>query len=573
VRGTRAMALTSALALTLAIGGCGNGSISKPKADSPTPVICNGCDPPNRGIDPSAAGPNVIKDAVSGGIVTVLTDHGLDGTLDPSGASDPAAVSILSGLVTRSLTQYRYDPRSREMVLVPDLATDLGQHNDNYTKWLFSVRPGIRFEDGARVTPADVVRGVRRCRHARPFASSPCLDVPFASVDVHAQHYVQFRFDEPYPDLPYLAATPAIGPVPPGTTDRYGPYARRPAATGPYRVERYRRGHRLVLVRNPHWDPKTDPARTQYPDRYIVRGGISRGHIQRRLLRDEGSAQTTLTLDDVRPGPFQRSATAAKRLVLGSKPCTTYLSPDNRRVTDPRVRRALVWAYPYRAALRADGLVRGVTAVPATNLVPPNVPGRAGFRVAHHHGFETSPRMARQMLSRAHAVGTPLRFFYDRSGPGRRLRDALVHSLRASGFDPRPLPAPVKPFPGQTPANQPVDLRTTTLCGAWPSGGEWLEPAYRPTHPDRTGPLFANTEAFSMPSVDHLMRLIERLPFDQVAEAWNRLDHQVLVRHQPIVPLWYAGVAMAHGSRIEGMQDDTVHGMPTWGRIWVSPPS
>ncbi len=43
-----------------------------------------------------------------------------------------------------------------------------------------------------------------------------------------------------------------------------------------------------------------------------------------------------------------------------------------------------------------------------------------------------------------------------------------------------------------------------------------------------------------------------RLPFDQIAEGWNQLDHQVLVRHRPLVPLWYGGVSMAHGSRIRG---------------------
>jgi hypothetical protein len=42
---------------------------------------------------------------------------------------------------------------------------------------------------------------------------------------------------------------------------------------------------------------------------------------------------------------------------------------------------------------------------------------------------------------------------------------------------------------------------------------------------------------------------------------------------QPIVPLWYGGVAMSHGSRIEGMDDDSVRGMPTWSQLWVSPAS
>jgi peptide/nickel transport system substrate-binding protein len=349
----------------------------------------------------------------------------------------------------------------------------------------------------------------------------------------------------------------------------YGAYAHHPLATGPYQIADYRRGHRLVLVRNAEWDAHTDPARTQYPDRYVVRAGVPERRIERLLLADQGSAQTTLSLDTLDPTPFSTSG-AKDRLVLGSAPCTTYLSPDNRTITDPRVRRALIWAYPYRAALRAADLVPGLTALPATNLVPPNVPARTALRVPHHRTFATEPGVARRMLADAGALGTPLRFYYDPTTRGRRLRDALVHSLRASGFDPQALRAPIKLFPFQTPASLPVDLRTTTRCGAWPSGEQWLDAAYRPTHPSRTGQLFDNTEAFSHPTVIRDFHRIAKLPLDQQYPAWNRLDQRVLQRWQPIVPLWHAGVSMPHGSRIEGMVDDPVRGMPAWSRIWVA---
>jgi hypothetical protein len=64
---------------------------------------------------------------------------------------------------------------------------------------------------------------------------------------------------------------------------------------------------------------------------------------------------------------------------------------------------------------------------------------------------------------------------------------------------------------------------------------------------------------------------IVRQPLDRQYESWNRLDRGVLRRWQPVVPLWYSGVSMAHGSRIRGMADDSLLGMPTWGRIWVAP--
>ena len=94
-----------------------------------------------------------------GGTVTVLTREGLTSTIDPSEVYDPDTSSIMSGLVTRSLTQYKYDPKSKQMTLVPDLATDLGTHNDNYTQWKFTIRPGVRWENGRPVTTREVAGG------------------------------------------------------------------------------------------------------------------------------------------------------------------------------------------------------------------------------------------------------------------------------------------------------------------------------------------------------------------------------------------------------------------------------
>ncbi|MDQ3432198.1 MAG: ABC transporter substrate-binding protein, partial [Actinomycetota bacterium] len=73
-----------------------------------------------------------------GGKLIVLADT-KPVTLDPTRASRPDELAILS-LVTRSLTQYRYDPDTEQMVLVPDLATDLGRPNADFTKWTFTLR-------------------------------------------------------------------------------------------------------------------------------------------------------------------------------------------------------------------------------------------------------------------------------------------------------------------------------------------------------------------------------------------------------------------------------------------------
>ena len=128
---------------------------------------------PENGLDPSRQGPAPeLKGALVGGVVTAVSPYELD-TMDPTQAYSYESVSILSGLVTRSLTQYAYDAQRGLMVLVPDLATDLGTPNDDYTQWTYTIRSGVKFEDGAPVTADDVAYGIKRSFDRTTFKGGP----------------------------------------------------------------------------------------------------------------------------------------------------------------------------------------------------------------------------------------------------------------------------------------------------------------------------------------------------------------------------------------------------------------
>lgn len=561
-------------ALTLA--GCSSsGAASHPRADDcPGAVSSASCpqhEPPREQsgpLDVGARGPVTIRGGVKGGTVTVLTHAGLRGTLDPTGVHAADVLSIDRGLVTRSLTQYSYDRQSHSMRLVPDLATTVGTHNGDYTLWAFDIRAGVRFENGAPVTAKDVVRGIRACLHAAALPVGPCrhyADV-IRSVEVkHHEVYVHLR--RPFPDLPYLGALPELGPLPAPPTDS-ATSRRYPLATGPYRIESYHRGRRLVLVRNPEWDPRTDPVRTQYPDSYDFRAGRATQRIEQTLLHDTGTGQTTLTYDNLSAHAFRSlRGTSMDRLVLGGLPCTTYVAPDNRSVTSRGVRQALALAYPYRAMVRLDGGIPGVTALAATNLTPPGTSGRTAYPARDRVAFGTQPRAARSLLQRSHALGAEIRFgFVPGVATSMRQKQVLARALDAAGF--RAVPVAV---PTTRAAHPEVDLRTETRCGDWTSESAWLPALFGSTLTERTGGLGENLAAFSQPSVDRELTGIRRRPLEQQDRAYNRLEHQILRRWFPEFPVSYGGVDMAHGSRINGMADDYTVGMPTWQDLWVAP--
>jgi peptide/nickel transport system substrate-binding protein len=581
-------------ALVLGLLGACSGTGSGGSAPGPTPddSRLGG----TVGNDPRASGPVTIPGAREGGVVTVLMVDGLTTTLDPSEIYFVDTDSVWSGLIGRSLTQYRYDPETHDMVLVPDLATDLGRHNDDFTRWTFTVRPGVRWENGDLVTARQVAWGMTRCMDATTFPTGACqyysnvyyeggsdYKGPYAEHQKPGTIFKAIKVDgntitvtmgEPFPDMPYWMSFPANGPVPtdPRVSDPRS-YKTHPWSTGPYEIKSYSQGKELVLEKNPYWDPATDPARTQYPDGYVFSSQQSMARIDQILLADSGPAQSTLTYNDLSAPDYQTmERESPDRLTLGGSPCTWYWAPDNRKITDRSVREALSWAYPYQDVILASGLIPGVNAIPATNLMPPGLPGRTPYNVTGRQGFESDPARARTLLERAHAVGFRIRFLFRSDVPvDVKVKDVIVKGLTQAGFTVTPVPTTIGAYSSAVDSTSTdVNVRTAGWCSDWPSGSTWLPTVLGFTDPDETHSFGADYSAFHNTRAQHQMAEIPRLPLDQQPAAWSALDKQIAEKYFPLFPTYYSGVAQAHGSRIQGDFDDDTLGMPTWKNIWVS---
>jgi peptide/nickel transport system substrate-binding protein len=140
--------------------------------------------------------------------------------------------------------------------------------------------------------------------------------------------------------------------------------------------------------------------------------------IDQLMLADTGTGQTTLTYDDLLSPDFTKmKQDSPDRLSLGGTPCTYYWAPDNRKITSKKVREALSWAYPYKNNILAAGLIPGVNAIPASNLMPPGLPGRTPYNVTGRKGFSTDPAKARTLLKSANALGYEIRFLFRTDDP------------------------------------------------------------------------------------------------------------------------------------------------------------
>ena len=577
----------------LALAACGGSGGSTPSSETPANF-----NPGATGNfqDKDAAGPVTISGAQKGGIVTVLTLTGLTTTMDPSEIYYTDTSSIFSGLIGRSLTQYRYDPKSKQMVLVPDLATDLGTHNDTYTKWSFTIRPGVKWgENGQPVTAKEVAWGMSRCMDAATFPTGACQyyanayykggsnykgvytskEKPgtiFKAIKVNG-NTITISMDKPFPDMPYWGAFPANGPVPlSGKISDPRTYKKSPWSTGPYMIKDFNLSKELVLERNPYWDPKTDPARTQYPDGYDFQLQTQSEKIDQILLADSGDGQTTLTYDDLLAPDYQQlQQKDPSRLTLGGSPCTYYWAPDNRKIKDKKVREALSWAYPYKNAILAAGLIPNVNAIPATNLMPPGVPGRTAYNVTGRQGFESDPAKAKALLKQANAMGYEIKFLFRTDDPiSVKGKDAIVRGLTEAGFKATPVPTTTANYAAaRDNTSEDINVRSAGWCSDWPSGSTWLPTVLGSTDPSKSHSFGANFSAFGNKAADNQMAAIQKLPLEQQAAAWNDLDKKIATQYFPLFTTYYTGVAQAHGSRIMGDNDDNTSGMPTWKDIWV----
>ncbi len=70
--------------------------------------------------------------------------------------------------------------------------------------------------------------------------------------------------------------------------------------------------------------------------------------------------------------------------------------------------------------------------------------------------------------------------------------------------------------------------------------------------------------------VDQAIEDTLSLPIEEQTDAWGELDQKIMTEKFPLFVLGYGGVAMAHGSKINGMYDDPAAGMPTCKSIWFT---
>jgi len=504
-----------------------------------------------------------VDGASRGGTLTIMQNSDFE-HLDPA-RNYVNVQQVTGGLLYRALNGYKEDG-SGNLLLVGDLATDPGKDvNDDCKVWQFTLREGVKYEDGSPVTSKDVAYGI-----ARSFASNlnegphyiqqwlypggaynAKYQGPYDGgktgpdgIETPDDRTIRFTFPEPHCDMPYAAALPTSAPVP-AAKDTRANYDLRPFSSGPYKVKSYQRDVALELERNPNWDPKTDPLRNAYPDTIRFTFGLEQAQIAERLVADAPADQAALSWTDVPPAVLPRTTTAGvvERVVKGPTQYTWVLNINTQRVTDLNIRRALNYAADKDAALKAIG--GQAAGSPATTLMSPTTAGWKKYDVFNAPVTGDKAKVTellggkRPKLVLAHA-NTELR---------TQQAEAIRKNLTDMGFDIVMKPIESSSYYDQVGRrNNPYDLYLGGWGSDWPTGSTVIPPLYDGREIVAEGN--NNLSYLNEPTISAEIDRVRGLPAVEQDAGWTALDEKIMREYAPVVPLYYDAAYELHGSKV-----------------------
>jgi peptide/nickel transport system substrate-binding protein len=400
---TRMMAIAGAAALALGLTACGGGNTGS-----------TGSGTGGSGGGAAAAGENAAIGKIynpsdaKGGTLRFGAAGDWD-SVDPGDTYYGLSWNFLRNYA-RTLVVFKAAPGSEGTKLVPDMATSLGKASDNNQTWTYTLRDGLKFEDGTPITSKDVKYGIARSLDKDTFPNGPTYfndflkDVPegysvykdknladLKSIETPDDKTIIFHLNKPFSSFDYLAQLASTAPVP-QAKDTGAKYKEHVISSGPYKFTTYQAGKLLELDRNPNYDPATDPdsGRKALPDKLTVQIGINAADLDNRLMSGDIDVDIAGTgVQAAAQGKILASPDLKKNTDNPTSARTNYtqINTDVAPFDNIDCRKAVLLAYDKTGYQRAYG--GSVGADIATSLLPPVVPGHQDMDT---YGFKAKPQ-------------------------------------------------------------------------------------------------------------------------------------------------------------------------------------
>ncbi|RVU27913.1 ABC transporter substrate-binding protein [Streptomyces antnestii] len=503
-----------------------------------------------------------------GGNINVLMSSDFQ-TLDP-GNSNYVQTANVGQLYYRTLVMAK-ETAGQPPKMVPDLATDLGKASKDGLTWTYTLKKGLKFEDGSPITSKDIKYGVERTYARDVYTQAPQeLDSAladdsykgpyhggdFKGIDTPDDQTVVFHLKQPYAEFPALVSRSNTAPVPKAKDTKLD-YTNHPLSSGPYKIKSYDRGRSMKLVRNSNWDPATDPNRSALPDTFTFSLSTAQATISQQLLAN--SDPTAITLDS--NGGLQASDAAKlndpkvkKRTAAGLLGCTDVLNLNTETIKDKDVRKAMALAID-RAAVQVQygGARFGKIAQSYIN------PAQVGY-VPQHTDLDPAgkPKLdeAKKLIKGKNVPKKLVYGYADTNARYKNVGTVLQQNLKQLGIDLQLRPIPAANYYTVLAGDQMPDIARSGWCGGADSG------SVRTTIDPNVGPsLDGKTYGFSNIPRYHDAKIAKAMyelrgtngTSEELGKKWATLYDQAM-QDYPLVPLVRSYTSSVVGSKVRNAQ-------------------
>ncbi|MFI5727312.1 ABC transporter substrate-binding protein [Streptomyces cyaneofuscatus] len=518
-----------------------------------------------------------VKGATPGGTINVYLQSDLT-HLDP-GQIYVSDAGQFSNLIHRKLTNYQEDAEGN-LTVVGDIATDSGKSSDDGKTWTYTLKDGVKDEDGNVITSADVRHTIERLyskvifdgpsfvqtwlsgsdyRKALPDGPYKGKHLPDTVLETPDEKTVVFRFKKAQPDLPQALAMAGYAIVP-EKQDTKEKYDKAPKALGPYKLVEYKAGKSMKLVKNTNWDPKTDAVRHQYVDGYDFSSTVEQASQTKRLVADQGEAKNAIQFTtSVDPAQIQDVVGDPKvnaRTIKGYQPYVWQLNFNLDRVKDKKIRDAITYALPNAAIVQTDGGKYGGEI--AGGLMAPTLPGYDPNY--DPFGKQKKPNgdmaKAKELIKEAGVKeGTKLSYAYSNTPRGQKQKVIIEDALGKLGFNVQAKEIDSASFYEQIgKLDNGFDLYATGWGQDWSSPSTVITPVY-------DGSLIAdgasNYSHINDAKVNELIQKALTEEPEQAAKTWEEAHHRIVEEINPAAPMYYSKQLQLFGSNIGGARYST----------------
>jgi peptide/nickel transport system substrate-binding protein len=541
---------------------------------------------------------NASTPGKKGGTLQWLTFHTYE-HMDPQRVYIGVQISNMDRLVYRGLVTYPITTDVKKGTTpVPDLATDTGTMSKDAKTWSFTLKDGVKWQDGKPVTCEDVKYGASRTFATDVITSGPnyilsYLDVPHGKDGLplydgpYKNHHkadfdkaitckgktITYHFNKPFPDFALAIAS----------LNSFDPYRKDQDkgaksdfavfSNGPYKIQgAWNATKGGTFVRNPEWDPKTDGIRKALPDKIVFTQGITNDVITDRLISDSGQDQFAITDRVIPPASYSQITGPVKdRATLVDSPYVDYLLPNFNRLKNPKIREALKVSTDSQGERNAEGGENA--AKPAESIVNPSVVGYQPNPA--FSGPETGdPAAAKKLLQEAGAkMPYPIKYTYQGGTP---TADKAAAALKA-GWEKAGFKVTLDPLTDTyyTTIQKPTadgDVFWGGWGADWPSPGVPVIAALFDSRPNLTAT--TNGQDYGNYRSDKVNKMIDQAnaltDVNAVAKKYAEVDAQ-LGKDVAYIPTEVTQFYFLHGSKVTGyIQTPSSNGYPDIGGIGVT---